>query len=271
MSLKNLFPRDFTIVEGGTISFTGPLTSALINVSALYQKAASLNSLSDELKDIGRTDVAAYLGLTGNLMNPNPTFVFAFPRLTDGEKNRIFAVLDTADNQNGIRQFFSFVFLNTFITDESASSFNASQQSIGTGIDFVSGILNSFISNQINNFSIGINYSDRESYKEYSVDAELRLVNDRVLLKTNFGYAENTDNSEQANNNLIGGVGMDFQLNKQGNLFLRAFYFNDKTGTNVAKPQQGGGVGLTFKQAFNTRKDFLESWDPKKKKKKETS
>jgi hypothetical protein len=87
------------------------------------------------------------------------------------------------------------------------------------------------------------------------------------LLKTNFGYAENTDNAEQANNNLIGGLEWDVRLNKLGNLWFRAFYFNDRTGTNVEKPQQGGGVGLTFNQSFNTRKDFMESWELKKNKK----
>jgi hypothetical protein len=267
MSLKSLFPRDFGIVEGGTIAFSGPLTSAQINVQALYQKAVSLSSLNDELKNIGRTDVAAYLGLNGNLMNPGTSFRFEFPRLPESEQNRIFAELDTANTQNGVRQFFSFVFLNTFIRED-ASNLNASQQSIGTGIDFVSGILNSLISNQSNNFSIGVNYvNDQSTYKEYSLDAEYRFVNDRFKVKTNFGYAENTDNPAQSNN-LIGGVGMDIELNKQGNLWFRAFYFNDKTGVNEQKPQQGGGIGITFKQGFSSRKDFLEKWKPKQKEKK---
>jgi hypothetical protein len=202
-------------------------------------------------------------------MNPNPSFTFDFPRIADSDQNRIFAILDTANAQNGIRQFFSFVFLNNFITDNSSIA-NIEQQPIGTGIDFAAGILNSFISSQINNFSIGVNYvNDPNYYREYSLDAEYRFANDRFLVKTNFGYAENADNATSSNN-LIGGVEWDVKIDRQGYLWFRAFYFNDKTGTNEQqKPQQGGGIGITFKQDFNTRKDFLENWAPKQKEKKE--
>jgi hypothetical protein len=264
MSLKNFFPRDFTIVEGGTIAFSGPITSAQLNVSALYQKAISLGSLYSELNKIGRTDVMAYLGLTGNLMNPTPTFTFAFPRLTTENQMEVFAALDTANQQNGVRQFFSFVFLNTFISSES----NTSQQplGIGTGIDFVSGILSSFISNQSDNFSIGVNYVDNQNnYKEYSVNAAVNFYNNRLIFKTNLGYAENANNPEQ-NNSFVGDVNMEYRIND--NWRFRAFYFNDKTGTDASKPQQGGGVGMSFQQEFNNRKDFSESWAPKKKDKK---
>jgi len=264
MSLKNLFPRDFAIVEGGTIAFSGPITSAQVNVSALYQKAASLSSLSPLLNNIGRTDVSAILGLTGNLMNPTPTFTFDFPRLTAENQINVFTALDTANQQNGVRQFFSFVFLNTFISIE--TNFNATQQSLGTGIDFVSGILNSLISSKFNNLSIGVNFiNDQESYKEYSVNAEMNFVNNRIKFKTNLGYAENSDNPTQKNN-FVGDVNMEVNINELWK--FRAFYFSDVTGDDALKPQQGGGVGLSFQQEFHNRKDFAESWVPKKKKNK---
>ena len=261
MSLKNFFPRDFTIVEGGTIAFSGPITSAQLNVSALYQKAASLSTLSPDLK--GRTDVAAYLGLVGNLMNPTPTFTFDFPRLTTESQMNVFAILDTANQQNGVRQFFSFVFLNTFIF---AENFAPEQQSINTGIDFVSGILNSIISNQLNNLSIGVNYiNDMDNYKEYSVNAAMNFIDNRLQFKTNLGYANNTNSSEQ-NNSFVGNFNMEYAIND--NWRFKAFYFNEITGNDELKPQQGGGVGVSFQQEFNSLKDFAESWKLNKKNKK---
>jgi peptidoglycan hydrolase-like protein with peptidoglycan-binding domain len=266
MSLKNFFPRDFTIIEGGNIAFSGPITSAQLNVSALYQKAASLGALSHTLNTIGRTDVMAYIGLTGNLMNPTPTFTFAFPRLTTENQMEVFAALDTANQQNGVRQFFSFVFLNTFIPVEQNTNSPKSPVGIGTGIDFVSGILSSFISNQSDNFSIGVNYVDnQDNYKEYSVNAAVNFYNNRLIFKTNLGYAENANNSNQ-NNSFVGDVNMEYRITD--NWRFRAFYFNDKTGNNDFKPQQGGGVGISFQQEFNNRKDFSESRPQKKKDKK---
>jgi hypothetical protein len=268
MSLRNFFPKDFTIVEGGTISFSGPLMAAQINVKALYQKATSLNTLSPGLK-IGRTDVSAYLGLSGNLMNPTPTFTFAFPRLTNEDLFSVFAILDTANKQNTIRQFFTFVFLNTFITEESGT--NASQQSIETGVDFVSGMLTSFISNQLSNFSFGFNYIDnQDNYREYSVNAQAKFYNNRIEIKAGLGYAEN--NEVVYDNNMVGDVSIEYLLNADGNWRIRAFYFNDKAGNsmeNLHRPQQGGGVGITFQQEFNNRKDFSRNWAPKKREKKQ--
>ncbi|MDR2972173.1 MAG: translocation/assembly module TamB [Bacteroidales bacterium] len=264
MSLKNFFPRDFSIVEGGTISFGGALSSAQLNVSALYQKSTSLNSLSPTLN--GRTDVSAYMGLNGNLMNPNPSFTFEFPRLTNEEQFTVFAALDTANPQNGIRQFFSFVFLNTFITPE--SNMNVSQQSLGTGLDLMSSILTSFISNQLNNFSFGVNINNQENYKEYSVNAAVRFHKDRGVIKTNFGYAENPH--QKSNNNFVADLSVEYYLNEEGNWRIRAFYFNDVSNTDVTRPQQGGGIGITFQQEFNNKKEFSENWKVKKKTKRKT-
>ncbi|MDR0207184.1 MAG: translocation/assembly module TamB [Bacteroidales bacterium] len=264
MSLRNFFPKDFAIVEGGTISFIGPLTSAQINVQALYQKASSLNSLSPNLTYIGRTEVSAYLGLNGNLMNPTPNFIFAFPRLTNDDLFNVFALLDTTNTQNTIRQFFTFVFLNTFIATESGT-FDP-QNTINTGAGFVSGMLSSFISNQINNFSLGFNIDKQDNYQEYSVNARAQFYNNRIEIKVGLGYAENSAANFDNNNNVVGDVSIEYLLNPDGNWRIRAFYFNDKTGTvdNIWRPQQGGGVGITFQQEFDNRKDFSKNWSPKK-------
>jgi len=260
MSLRNFFPRNFAIVEGGTISFAGPLTTAQLNVSALYQRATSLNSIAP---GIGRTDVQAFLGLTGNLMNPNPTFTFAFPRLTNEEQMQVFTALDTANHQGGIRQFFSFVFLNTFSIEDNINA----PQSLGTGIDMMSGILTSFINNQLNNVNIGVNFiNNQNDYTEYSVNAAVNLHNDRLLIETTLGYAES--DLSTSNNNFVGDVSFSYWLNEGRNWRMRLFYFND-INQDALRPQQGGGIGITYRHEFNNRKDFLESWTPKKKEKKE--
>jgi hypothetical protein len=263
MSLKNFLPKDFMIVEGGTISFAGPLTSAQLNVNAMYQKTASLTSLNSEsLKDIGRTEISAILGLTGNLMNPNPTFSFDFPKLNDNDQLRVFAALDTANQQNGIRQFFSFVFLNTFITSE--TNFNSSQP-IGAGIDLVTGILNSFLSAQMRNVNIGVNYNVDENYKEYSADVQVNLLNDKLLLKTTLGLGYNNELESNNASSFRGGAALYYPINENWGLDL--FYFYDPTVVNNAL--QGGGISLKYRLDFNNRKDFMESWKVKKKEKKQ--
>jgi len=268
MSLKNLFPRDFTIVEGGTITFAGPLSRAQINVTALYQKTASLNSLNPEF---GRTEVDAFLGLNGDLMNPGTSFKFDFPRLTNEDKFEVFNALDTANQQNGIRQFFSFVFLNTFITSESAP--DASPQ---MGIDFATNMLNSILSGQLKNVNIGVNYvnsvnnqdnSTNNIYREYSVNAAVNFYNDKMRLKTNLGLGQDNSSGENKNS-FVGDASFEYDLSD--NWLLNVFYFNEKTNnSNLGRPDQGGGISFKYKQDFNNKKDFVEPWKVKKKEKKQ--
>ena len=264
MSLKNLFPRDFTIVEGGTIAFEGPLSKAQINVTALYQKTASLSSL---IPEFGRTEVDAYLGLNGVMMNPNTSFKFDFPRLTNEEQFAVYNALDTANQQNGIRQFFSFVFLNTFITSQ--SNMDATQQSLGSGIDFATNMLNSFLSGHLRNVNIGVNYNqdNNNNYREYSVNAAFNL-NDKLSFKTNLGLGQ--ENGTEGNkNSFVGDAVLDVPLSD--NWRLNVFYFNDKTNSNsgIARPEQGGGISFKYRQDFNNKKDFAEGWKVKKKEKKQ--
>jgi hypothetical protein len=46
------------------------------------------------------------------------------------------------------------------------------------------------------------------------------------------------------------------------------FYFYDPASTfqDITKPQQGGGISLKYRQDFNNKKDFLESWKRRNKK-----
>jgi len=81
-----------------------------------------------------------------------------------------------------------------------------------------------------------------------------------LWLRTNLGlgYDNNTENSSS----LVVDAGFDVIINDKWK--INFFYFNDQSNANqLGTPQQGGGVGLKFRQDFNSRKDFAESWKPK--------
>lgn len=262
MSLQNLMPREFDIVEGGVINFTGPLSSSIVDVSARYEKNASLSNISSQL-NIGRTEVNAFLHLNGSLLNPQPSFSFAFPELNSEEQANVFAALDTSNTQNVLRQFFSLVFLNSFVAGETQSG-TIENQSLQGGIGMVADLFNNFLSQQFKNIDLGLNYySSDANYREYSVNASIPLYNDRILVKTRFGLAENVSPGTGGNNNnFVGDVSFEYKINEAGNWVLRLFYFNDQYELNqdASRPQQGGGVALIFQQEFNGKQDLIEAW-----------
>ncbi|HPB56881.1 MAG TPA: translocation/assembly module TamB domain-containing protein [Bacteroidales bacterium] len=258
MSIKNLLPRKFELMEGGKISFNGPIKSSTIALTALYSRVASLKTLNENI-NIPRTTVNSYLSLSGNLMNPQPSFSFGFPKLTGEEAKEVFTYLDTTDHQNNFLQFFSLTYLGTFYS---------SSENIGDMVNFESSInlLSSTIGNmllqEIKGVDIGVNLrTESGDFREYSFDAAIPLYKDRIMLKTNLGYAESL-NDEATNSNFSGEGSVEYRINKEGNWLIKLFYFNDQTNLNtfqsVHKPTQGGGVALIYQQEFYRRKGLRE-------------
>jgi len=130
---------------------------------------------------------------------------------------------------------------------------------IGTGIDLVTGILSSFLSGEKNNVNIGVNYNNQD--REYSVDAQVNLYNDKLLLKTNLGMGYD---KYVESNSFIGEASLRVPINDSWD--FEAFYFYDPTNAiDISKSPQGGGISFKYRQDFNNGKDFAESWKVKKK------
>lgn len=266
MSIKNVLPRTFELMEGGFINFLGPIKSSTIFLTALHERTASLKDLSPDL-EVNKTQVNAYLTLTGGLMNPQPSFSFGFPKLTSEEEKKVFSILDTTDSQNNLLQFFSLVYLGTFYS----TSANLSEVSpLGTSIDIVARTFSNMLLQEIKFANIDVNVMSANQYfKEYSVNSEIPLYKDRIIFKSRIGYAESTS-EEVASSNFIGDVSMEYKINKEGNWRLKLFYFNDQTNLNnlyqnFSRPTQGGGVALFYQQEFFRRKGLIEYPITKKK------
>ncbi|HNX22144.1 MAG TPA: translocation/assembly module TamB domain-containing protein, partial [Bacteroidales bacterium] len=259
MSLKNLLPRKFELMEGGSINFVGPIKSSTISLTALYPRTVSLKTLSEEI-DLNKTQVNAYLTLSGDLMNPQPSFSFGFPKLTSEEEKQVFSVLDTTDSQNNLLQFFSLVYLGTFYSTVATLT---DVQPVDASMQLMASTFSNMILQEIKFVDMNVNVlSANQYFKEYSVDFQKPFYNNRILVKSRFGYAESL--TEQADNsNFIGDVSFEYLINEEGNWRLRLFYFNDQTilnnyYQNMSRPTQGGGVGLIYKQEFFGRRGLEE-------------
>ncbi len=272
LSLKNFVPRTFDVEPGGSITFNGPLESASLNIRAKYNKQLSVKPLSSDI-NVGKTSVASYIDLKGNLMNPQPGFGFSFPDVTQDQARQLYTALDTTDSQSTLRQFFSVVYLNTFIASNSSSSQNLESQTLDVGIDMVTNMFNSYLAQQIKGVDIGVNvFSENESnYTEYSLNASIPLYNDRILVKTNIGYAQQIGDGANNISSFVGDVGVEILINENGNWRFKVFYANDQYEQikEASRPTQRGGVALIFQQQFNSRKELVESWKQTKMRKRE--
>lgn len=259
MSIKNVLPRTFELIEGGSINFLGPIKSSTIFLTALHERTASMKDLSPDI-EVNKTQVNAYLTLSGDLMNPQPSFSFGFPKLTSEEELQVFSILDTTDQQNNLLQFFSLVYLGTFYSTTATLN---DVSPLGTSIDLMARTFSNMLLQEIKFADIGVNVlSSNQYFKEYSVNTAIPLYKDRIVVKTRFGYAESLS-QEVASSNFIGDVSMEYLINEEGNWRLKLFYFNDQTNLNnmyqnFSRPTQGGGIALIYQQEFFRRKGLVE-------------
>lgn len=268
LNFENVINKKFEIAPGGSISWYGDPYNAEIDLNAIYKLKASLYdimlSYSDDVKSRykNRSDVECYMKLTQSLMEPNVKFEIQLPRADETAKNALANVMQTEQELN--KQVFSLLILNRFLPPANSVS-NEDRSSGGaissTASELLSNQLSNWLSKLSNNVDIGLNYrpGDNISNDEVAVALSTELLNDRLVISSNFGVS--TGNEVNNNpNNLIGDVNVEYKLNKDGTFRVRAFTRTneyDITNTNQATTTQG--VGLYYKKEFNKLKDFFKN------------
>lgn len=279
-TLQNIIRKDFTLRNGGTIKWSGDPREGIINLDALYYvQAASLLDILDEadLEGLGRTTVPVncLLNLTGNLMQPNIKFDLELP--SDNELQRkVKNIVNTDEMMN--REILSLLVIGAFYRPEyiqNSSSTNVGNQMASVLTSTVSGQLNNMLSQISDKFNVGVNAvlgngEDLSQGGEYEV-ALMYQPNNRLVINGNLGYRNDYINGQQSGNNFIGDVDVEYKLTKNGKLRAKAYthsadnYYYNISGT--AKTTQG--VGLLYREDFNTFKGLWHRYFGKDRKERE--
>lgn len=276
MNLEDIINKRFSLAEGGQVIFNGPLNNMTINASAVYSTTASLSDLiSSEMTNasLRRLPVKAYLNLTGKFMqNPGVGFSFELPNSTTELSSLFYSAIDTTNSQNMIEQFFSLLMLGKFQANKEMASTTAQTADLSnSGIGLLTSTVSNFLSKQFNNFDINLNYrnADLEHAAEYSVATSTSLFNNRTIIESNLGYADDKYNSGNSTT-FIGDFSIEQKLNEAGTWRVKVFNVTNQYNQLTSTTPYAQGVALIYKQDFNTGKDIADSFKPKKKAKKKS-
>ncbi len=266
-TLKNLISRTFHILSGSTISWSGDLYDADINLKAVYQVKPSLStlpvtSLTDSSFYNQRIPVDCVIGLTGDLFNPIIRFGLEMPDVRDESiRTLVYNSIDTTNEAQLNQQMLSLLVLNSF----SLNTGNSIAGSMGiSSYDLLANQLNSWLSQISDDFDIGLNYEKGNAITPEQMEVALstQLFNDRVSVSGNFGVGNYTHSEKTSN--LVGDVLVEAKITKDGRLKLRAY---NKTNTydlfNDNAPYTQG-VGLSYRSEFNKFKELFQSKRKKK-------
>lgn len=263
-TIQDIFPKEFNIQRGSTLSFNGDPFKAALNLKTKYLvPSASLSDLTTETAKNKTVKVNCIMDIGGTLASPALTFDLELPEGSGEEKELLASVASTTEQKNmqfiyllGVGKFYTYDYNNT--NNESQSS-TAMESLISNTL---SGQLNNMLGQIINNdnWDISGNFSSSEKgWSRMEVEGMLRgrLLNNRLLINGNFGYRENPI----ANSNFIGDFELQWLLTPKGNINLKAYSkTNDRYFSKTNLTTQGAGI--LFKHDF-------DSWRWWKKKEKE--
>lgn len=253
-TLQDIIIKDFTINRGSSITFRGDPYSAQLDIEAVYAVNANLSDLDESFlqdKDLNRTNVPvqALLKVTGDMRQPDIAFDLNFPTLTSDTYRKVRSIISTDDMMN--RQIIYLLALNRFYTPDYMASTTKGNELFSVASSTIASQLSSMLGKLSENWSIAPNLrSDRGDFSDFEVDVALssRLLNNRLLFNGNFGYRDNSLNSNQ----FVGDFDIEYLLTPKGTWRLKAYNRYNDQNYYVRTAATTQGVGIMFRRDFDS-------------------
>jgi hypothetical protein len=270
-TLQNVVNKKFALERGSQILWSGDPYNATMDIDAVYRLKTSLMGLQVDTSDIykKRVPVECRISMTEDLMQPDIAFEIDLPTSDPEVRTRVENVLNTQEKIN--KQFLSLLVLNTFqpvegflIADQTTAGQNTAGLGAVTASELLSNQLSNWLSQISNDWDIGVNYrpGDELSRDQVEVALSTQLFNDRVTINGNVGYGKQYTQTSD----LVGDFIVDFKLTQNGKLHLKVFNeTNDRLIEQDSPYTQG--VGLFYREEFNTFGDLWRRFRGKEKKK----
>ena len=286
----NFLKRRFEIERGSTITWTGDVMTADINVTATYiADTAPLDLVENILGDAPQAQKNTYkqklpfevnLTMSGELLKPVIDFDIVLPERNynvstevTGTVNTRLAQLRTEPSELN-KQVFALLLLNRFVGENPFSSSGGGGGAESLARQSVSKILSQQLNNLAGDLIAGVELNfDLEATDDYTtgqranrtdlnVGLSKRLLNDR--LRVNVGSNFELEGPQQPGartSNLAGDVSVEYQLSRDGRYLLRAYQKNEyQVAIQGQVIETGVGFVLTmdynkFKEIFQARTD----------------
>jgi len=286
-TLENFINKKFDIESESNIKWTGNPYNAEINIIANYKQRASLNpffpsatqsSASSNTSTDGsstkntssnddvnkRYPVECKLYMRNKLLSPDITFGIELPSVNEEKRQQVLGYINNEQELN--RQVFSLLLLKSFVTPlalNAQSGVNAGTAVGANATEMLSNQLSNWLSQLSSNIDVGVNYTPGNSLSNEELDLALstQLFNDRLSIDGNVGLNNNT---QTKTSNVIGDVNIDYKLNDEGKLRIKAFNrSNDTYQTTTAGGQFSQGLGVFFREEFETIDELYRRYKKK--------
>ncbi|MDR2557021.1 MAG: translocation/assembly module TamB [Bacteroidales bacterium] len=274
LSMLNVIDKQFSLRDGSTISWTGPLKDAQLNLNAVYTTRTSLAPVlsSTEFRDNSnqKVNVESVLEMKGPLSNPNIGFDINL-LTTNQEIKDVFSGYVNKENSDEIfKQTFSLLLFNSFLPVEMSDlgASTVASTAISSSSDILLGQFNNFISKISKNVDFGVNYRQGNELdnSEVQLMMGLQFFDNRLTVEGSMGI--DVDNSAGNTSNPSGVVGdLNVEYKITDRISVKAFNRSDEKEITKSGVSYTQGVGVVYRRDFDSFKDLLIRKKEKKNKK----
>jgi hypothetical protein len=276
--LQNVISKKFEIEYGSTIKWSGDPYDADVALTAVYKLRSSLNPFfpTDSTGTYKkRYPVDCKLIMSNKLMSPDITFDIDLPTVDESTRTTVKGYINTEAEMN--KQVFALLILKSFVTPPQLSSQGANEYA-GAGAaganssELLSNQLSNWLSQISRDVDVGVNYrpGDELNSEEIELIVSTQILDDRVTIDGNVNVSDK-QNQGQSTSNVVGDVNVEYKLTPDGKLRVKAFNkANDNTLVTDNAPYTQG-VGLFYREEFNSLGDLYRRYTSKLRKNKEKS
>ncbi|RYG21083.1 MAG: translocation/assembly module TamB, partial [Chitinophagaceae bacterium] len=290
LSVGPFAKKQFKLVKGSTIVWTGEPTAATVNLTALYEVYAAPIDLINEPDNVTlktKLPFQVYLYMKDELLKPTISFKIDLPESSRSANETVYTKLQNVnrDPNELNKQVFALLALNRFIANNPFQSLAGGGGGVSTlARSSVSKLLteqlNNLASDLIQGVDINFGVNSSEDYStgslEQKTDLEVglskKLLNDRltVTVGSSFGL-EGPKTPNSSSSNIAGNVNIDYLLSADGKYRLRFYRRNQNEGIIEGQIIETG-LGFTlvvdynkFREVFHSRKKRIRNQEQKAK------
>lgn len=265
-SMQDLLTKTFKLTSGGSISWTGDLMDARVDIKAVYPVKTSLAPiLEDYVKQGGdlsrKVSVESEISIQGNLLNPQLGFDINLLNVSDDVNDRFSVLVNKENESEMIKQTFSLLVLNSFIPVGGNDLMPSLSSSVFTSSsEILFSQFNSVLSKLSKDFDIGVNYTPENDLNapEFQLMMSGQMFDNRLAIDGNFGVGGDPKlgtASPSGSSNITGDINVEYAVTDK----LRLKAFNRSNERDLLKPQSSYtfGLGVLYRRDFDTFYEFL--------------
>lgn len=251
--------KRFLVDQGSSVSWNGGgPTDTDLNIKAVYKVNTDVSTISPELESKVSTsstqNVDAIIRVNGNLDAPQLAFQLNAPTASESVKSALDRINSDTDELN--RQFFMLLLTGHFQGDGISGIGNGGANA---ALEALSGQINNLldaVSKDVR-LNVDLRSDDLSGKNSQAIGFKTNLLDNKLIIKGNFGIENNVGTSEERNTTFIGDLSVEYLISKSGN--FRVKVFNESNSYSAIQDMALGmftqGVGLVYSESFNKFKE----------------